>query len=68
MIHYTPLTYEEIFEEEENEQIQWVSMKHAMVKVRKKADLSGYEIDQMISTVPNDYLNQQLMPGSNFYL
>lgn len=35
MIHYTPLTYEEIFEEEENEQIQWVSMKHAMVKVRK---------------------------------
>lgn len=31
-------------------------------KGEKKADLSGYEIDQMISTDPNDYLNQQLMP------
>ncbi|MBR7552946.1 YlzJ-like family protein [Allobacillus sp. GCM10007491] len=68
MIHYTPLTYEEIFEEEKNEQTQWVSMNHMMVRVRKKADLSGYEIDQMISTDPNDYLNQQLMPGTNFYL
>ncbi|WP_188205859.1 YlzJ-like family protein [Alkalibacillus aidingensis] len=69
MIIYTPLHEEEIFEEEENhEDFRWVSVDHATVKLKKTDEINGYEIVQMTSTNPADYLKKHLEPGSIYYL
>lgn len=61
MIHYTPLFPDEIFEEESDGQLVQLSVDHAMVTMRKLND--GYEIVQLTSTNPNDYLKKHLNPG-----
>ncbi len=67
MIHYTPLSYEEVFEEEEDESTRWITVDQATLKVVKNNELSAYEIIQMVSTDPNDYMKNHLQPGSKIY-
>ena len=67
MIHYTPLSYEEVFEEEEDESTRWITVDQATLKVVKNNELSAYEIIQMVSTDPNDYMKNHFQPGSKIY-
>ncbi|RPF55938.1 YlzJ-like family protein [Aquisalibacillus elongatus] len=68
MILYTPLDVQEIFEDEDQNEYQFVSVNHATVKLKRDPDINGYEIVHMTSTDPADYLNQDLQPGRQYYL
>jgi hypothetical protein len=67
MILYTPIPLEEIFPEDESEyeKQKWIEVGGRLVKVY---DLQNgqYEIQQLLSTNPNDYLNQQFLPGTKW--
>ncbi|MCP8616466.1 YlzJ-like family protein [Salirhabdus salicampi] len=69
MILYTPLSEEDIFptEETEYEKHQWVSVDNRYVKVMQVED-GSFEILQVLSTNPNDYMNGNLTPGSRISL
>ncbi|MBB6452865.1 hypothetical protein HNQ94_001311 [Salirhabdus euzebyi] len=69
MILYTPLSEHDIFpdEEQEFESHKWYSYQGKMLKLKDLSD-GSYEIVQMASTNPNDYLDQQLCPGNKIRL
>ncbi|WP_163536848.1 YlzJ-like family protein [Gracilibacillus sp. YIM 98692] len=65
MILYTPLSYEDIHQPstDEYQKYQLISLQQKQCIVEK---VSGDKarIVQLLSTNPNDFLNQQLSPGS----
>lgn len=61
MILYTPLAYQDIFPED-NQEIQAVEWQGRTVFVSKNKD-GNYQINQLISSDPNDYLNPDFLPG-----
>ncbi|TFB23156.1 hypothetical protein E3U55_04890 [Filobacillus milosensis] len=68
MILYTPLNEQEIFEDEDTNEYQFVTHNHATLKLKRDPEQNGYQIVHMFSTDPNDYLNQELQPGVTYYL
>ncbi|GIO22021.1 YlzJ-like family protein [Oceanobacillus sp. J11TS1] len=62
MILYTPLAYQDIFPDESNEEIQAIEWQGRTVFVSKNQD-NKYQINQLISSDPNDYLNPDFLPG-----
>ncbi|MCT1903804.1 YlzJ-like family protein [Oceanobacillus sojae] len=64
MILYTPLSYQEIFPEEQEagNGIQAIEWQGRTVFVSKNND-GNYQINQLISSNPNDYLNPDFLPG-----
>jgi hypothetical protein len=64
MILYTPLAIEDIFSEDESEyeNHKWVNIGDKVMKVQDLKD-GTFEIMQVISTNPNDYLNVDYSPG-----
>ncbi|WP_027963245.1 YlzJ-like family protein [Halalkalibacillus halophilus] len=67
MILYTPLSEEEIFEEEITES-SWVQVDQASVKLYKDQSANAFVIEQIASTNPNDYLKNHLQPGTIYYM
>ncbi|KGX93117.1 hypothetical protein N781_11920 [Pontibacillus halophilus JSM 076056 = DSM 19796] len=69
MILYTPLSHHDIYEDDEqaysNHQILDVEGK--TVKVRQEQD-GTYQIVQLMSTDPSDYLNTSYTPGASIKL
>ncbi len=69
MILYTPLHEQEIFDDEDEDlQFYWINVNYATLKIKRDDELNGYEIVHMCSTDPEDYLNEQLRPGTMIYL
>ncbi|GGP12474.1 YlzJ-like family protein [Oceanobacillus neutriphilus] len=64
MILYTPLSYQEIFPEEQGtgNEIQAIEWQGRTVFVSKNNN-GNYQINQLISSNPNDYLNPEFLPG-----
>ncbi|AIF43706.1 YlzJ-like family protein [Virgibacillus sp. SK37] len=62
MILYTPLTQEEIFPEEENTNREYISYEGRTICVNKTAD-GEYQLVQLLSTDPQDFLNDKYTPG-----
>ncbi|WP_040980211.1 YlzJ-like family protein [Oceanobacillus jeddahense] len=64
MILYTPLSHQEIFPETQGaaNEIQAVEWQGRTVFVSKNND-GHYQINQLISSDPNDYLNPDFLPG-----
>lgn len=62
MVHYTPLSYHDIYQQEAA-QHEIVQYKGKMVSVQKN-EQQQYQIMQLISTDPNDYLNKEFTPGN----
>lgn len=66
MILYTPLCESDIFPTEEDEKQlarEYVSYAGKTLYVEKTTD-GSYELLQLLSTDPQDYLNSQFSPGT----
>lgn len=64
MIIYTPLSMEDVFyNANNNTERQMISYNGKSLYCEKKAD-GSFEIVQLLSTDPQDFLNQQLSPGT----
>lgn len=64
MILYTPLSYEEIFPQEtSNVNRQVISYNGTLIHVEEVSP-GSYEVLQLLSTNPQDYLNETFFPGS----
>ncbi|HLS07405.1 MAG TPA: YlzJ-like family protein [Bacillota bacterium] len=66
MILYTPLSPDDVFPTEEshaNDQRHVISYEGKMVYVQQKAN-DHFEILQLMSTNPDDYLHDQFQPGT----
>ena len=65
MIFYTPLQLEEVFANPEEAQTERSYITHAgkMFYVDKLPS-GEYQLSQLVSTEPNDYLNADYSPGS----
>ena len=65
MIFYTPLQLEEVFVNPEEEQAERAYVSHGgkMLYVDKFPN-GEYMLTQLVSTNPNDYLNDHYRPGS----
>ena len=62
MVHYTPLSIDEIFpQEEENHQLVSYQGKSLYVKKNEQGDL---QLVQLLSTDPQDFLNSTFTPGA----
>ncbi|KGP73537.1 YlzJ-like family protein [Pontibacillus yanchengensis] len=65
MIHYTPLSEFDIIEDDpssyENNKI--ISLKGRTMKVQKMDD-GNFQITQLLSTDPQDYLDTDFIPGT----
>ena len=66
MILYTPLAMEDVLQglDEISAQRECVSYQGRMFYVDKMAN-GDYQLVQLMSTNPNDYLNQQYLPGTS---
>ena len=66
MILYTPLALEDVLQgmDEMTAKRECVSYQGRMFYVDKMEN-GDYQLVQLISTDPNDYLNQQYLPGTN---
>lgn len=68
MIHYTPLSEMEIFpDENQNDTFNnrsCVSYKGKLMHVEKTND-GSYELLQLLSTDPQDFMDEAFTPGSN---
>ncbi|WP_067730045.1 YlzJ-like family protein [Oceanobacillus damuensis] len=64
MILYTPMAYNDIFptEMENYTNIESVSYKGRTIYAEKKPD-GSYQIQQLLSSDPNDFLNTEFSPG-----
>ena len=62
MVHYTPLSYHDIYQQD-TAQYEMIQYKGKMVSVQKN-EQQQYQIMQLVSTDPNDFLNQAFTPGS----
>jgi len=65
MIHYTPLSNEEIFPSATNSTIQSVSINGIWLEGFQN-DNGEFIIQKLISTNPYDYLDETYQPGRNF--
>lgn len=65
MIFYTPLQLEEVFANPEEVQMErsYISQDGKMFYVDKLPN-GEYQLSQLVSTDPNDYLNANYLPGS----
>ncbi|GGN63118.1 MULTISPECIES: YlzJ-like family protein [Oceanobacillus] len=65
MIFYTPLQLEEVFANPEEAQMERSYITHAgkMFYVDKLPS-GEYQLSQLVSTEPNDYLNANYSPGA----
>lgn len=65
MIFYTPLQLEEVFANPEEGQMErsYISQDGKMFYVDKLPN-GEYQLSQLVSTEPNDYLNANYLPGS----
>lgn len=63
MILYTPLAATDIFPHEGSENYCCLQYKGKSVYA-KKLDDGSYEVQQLLSTDPNDFLSGQHMPGT----
>ena len=64
MILNTPLSYEEIFPQEtSNVNRQVISYNGTLIHVEEVSP-GSYEVLQLLSTNPQDYLNETFSPGS----
>jgi len=66
MIIYTPLSETDVFPLEQDEQLQnrhFISYEGKMMYVKKTTD-GQYQLLQLMSTDPQDYLNAKYTPGS----
>lgn len=65
MIHYTPLTEYDIYEDDESsyDNYQIVEIEGKSMKVMKTED-GSYQLLQLLSTDPQDYLNSNYSPGT----
>ncbi len=64
MIHYTPLEKDEIFPPDEMD-VQIVTYQGKSLSVLKNQQ-GEYQVLQLLSTNPQDFLNNSFMPGSTF--
>jgi len=62
MILYTPLSITDIFPSEEQPRSELISSNGKQVLARGLAD-GSYQIEQLVSTDPQDFLNGGLAPG-----
>lgn len=64
MILYTPLAYQDIFPQEQmhTDAIQAIEWNGKTIYLSKKSD-GNYQIEQLLSTDPNDYLSPDFSPG-----
>ncbi|MEI3604653.1 YlzJ-like family protein [Pseudogracilibacillus sp. SE30717A] len=62
MIHYTPLEREEIFPSDK-ENVQIVTYQGKSISVRKN-EHGDYQVLQLLSTEPQDFLDDTFIPGS----
>lgn len=67
MILYTPICPEEIFSNEEENKIIQVNYRGRNVCCKQHVD-GGYEIVQLNSSNPQDFLDASFSPGAIFYL
>ena len=65
MIHYTPLFNEEVFPSEDNLVLQSMSINGIWLE-GYSSNNGDFIIQKLISTNPNDYLNETYQPGRNF--
>ncbi len=67
MIHYTPLSEHDIYEDDPKsyEQNQVVSINGRNMKVHDNND-GTVELVQLMSTNPQDFLNNRYIPGNRF--
>lgn len=65
MILYTPLSESDIFDQAENttSSQQFISYQGRTCCVEQGED-GSYEMIQLLSTDPNDFLNEQFSPGN----
>jgi hypothetical protein len=68
MILYTPMTYEEVFGqyEEKNIERSYITHQGKMFYVDKHPN-GEYRLAQLISSNPEDYLNEDFQPGSQIF-
>ncbi|MFC0524197.1 YlzJ-like family protein [Pontibacillus salicampi] len=64
MIHYTPLSEHDIYEDDptEYEQHKIISLQGTTMKVQQMED-GSFQVLQLLSTDPLDYLNASYTPG-----
>jgi len=62
MILYTPLAASDIFPCEETSRSECIQSGGKSVLARKLED-GSYEVEQLLSTDPQDFLNQTFAPG-----
>ncbi|KGX88388.1 YlzJ-like family protein [Pontibacillus litoralis] len=65
MIHYTPLSEHDIFEDDptQYDQHKIVHVRGKSVKVQQLED-GSYQVVHLLSTNPQHYLDQHCMPGT----
>ncbi len=65
MIHYTPLSEHDIYEDDPTsyEKQHIVSLNGKSMKVNQMDD-GSYQLVQLLSTDPQDYLDQRYIPGT----
>lgn len=63
MILYTPLSAADIFPEEQGIRSELINCNGKQF-LAKNLDNGTYEIEQLLSTDPHDYLNADYMPGN----
>jgi hypothetical protein len=65
MIHYTPLSESDIFPTDNQvyNNRQCISYEGRMMFVEKNTS-GDYQVVQLLSTDPQDYLNEKFIPGS----
>lgn len=67
MILYTPVAQEEVFSNQEKAaERSYVTHEGKMFYVDKHSN-GEYQLAQLLSTNPNDYLNESYRPGSPIY-
>ncbi|UFU01089.1 YlzJ-like family protein [Radiobacillus kanasensis] len=67
MILYTPLSQEDIFPEDQKSYLgQEIVQVDGKAVCAKKREDGSYEVIQLLSTNPNDFLVQNFQPGSIF--
>ena len=65
MIHYTPLSNEEVFPTADQSALQSISVNGIWLE-GYSTNNGEFIIQKLISTNPNDYLEQTYQPGRNF--
>lgn len=63
MVLYTPLVESDIFPESQADERKFVSYEGRTLQVTQLQS-GEYQIEQLLSTNPHDYLNQNFSPGN----